>query len=364
MIEALKNMNRRLLSLLIIIILLPIFIIIFLAIIQSCSNKTISHEQYEKKMISAATKYFKDNNKLPSYGGNASVTLETLVKDGYIESTNNLVKDESCSGSVSVRNNGNNEAIYNYNSNLICKEYKKNSLSDILLSKIVSNGNGLYKTEENYIFKGDEVDNYITFYGVSYRIMGIEDGLVKMIKVESEDNSKIWDNKYNKEIGYSYGKNIYADSQVLKALNSDYSNNKKISVEARKHLVAHNACVGKRKIGDYSISKVKDCAEVLTNQLVTLPTASDYALASLDPDCNSVVEKSCRNYNYLKNVLYSSWTLNAVSDNTYEVYYLNNGVLEYQYANNYNEYNYIIYIDGNEKIVEGEGTSQKPFIIG
>lgn len=364
MIEALKNMNRRLLSLLIIIILIPILIIVFLAIIQSCSNKTISHEQYENKMVSAAEKYFKDNDKLPSYGDSVSVTLDALVKDGYIKSTNELVGDETCSGSVSVRNNGDTEATYNYSSNLTCKSYKKSSLGDILLSRIVSSGNGLYKAGDNYIFKGDEVDNYITFYGVSYRIMGIEDGLIKLLKVESEDNSKIWDNKYNKDIGYSYGKNIYADSQILKALKSDYNNVKKIKVEARKHLVAHNACIGKRKIGDNSISKAKDCSEVLVNQLITLPTVSDYALASLDPDCNSVIEKSCRNYNYLKDILYSSWTSNAVSDNTYEVYYLSNGVLEYQYANNYNEYNYIIYIDSTERVTSGDGSSQKPFIIG
>lgn len=365
MINALKKINKGVLTIILFIILLPIIILILLAIIQGCSNRKISHEAYETKMISAATKYFEDNKSLPAFGEVSEVSLDTLVNKEYIKSTLDLIGDDTCSGMVYVRNNGNTDNVYNYTANLECKDYKNDTLKDILLNNVVSSGNGLYNVDGVYYFKGDEVNNYITFYDKQYRIMSVENGLVKLIRVETNDmGSKIWDNKYNKDAGYSYGKNIYADSQILKSINKDYNTDKFISAEARKHIVANKACIGKRKIGDYTISKAIDCSELLEGQVIFLPTASDFALASTDPDCTSLNSKSCRNYNYLKKILYSSWTSNTVSNNTYQAYYLLSGTIEYQNANTYNEYNVIIYIDGNERVLSGNGTETKPYVIG
>lgn len=365
MINALKKLNKGVLTIILFIILLPIIILILLAIIQSCSNRKISHEAYETKMVAAAKKYFEDNKQLPILGQVVEVSLDTLVKDEYIKSSTDLIGDDTCSGAVYVRNNGTTSNVYNYTSFLECKEYKKETLKDTLLNNVVSSGYGLYNVDGIYYFKGDEVNNYITFYGKQYRIMAIENGLVKLIRVDANDlGSKIWDNKYNKDAGYSYGKNIYADSQILKSINKDYNTDKFISQEAREHIVVNKACIGKRKIGDYTISKALDCSELLEGQVIFLPTASDFALASTDPDCISLDSKSCRNYNYLKKILYSSWTSNTVSDNSYQAYYLLSGTIEYQNTNTYNEYNVIIYIDGNEKISSGDGSSSKPFVIG
>ena len=102
---------------------------------------------------------------------------------------------------------------------------------------------------------------------------------------------------------------------------------------------------------------------MLEKQLVSLINVSDYASASIDPDCNSTNSLACNNYNYLYNAASSTWTLNSISDNTYQAIYLSNGMMRIENANYYNTYNIVIYIDGNERYISGIGSKEKPYII-
>lgn len=370
MIEALKKLDRKFLIMAGSIILIPIFLIIFLAIIQSCGNNKITYDKYEERMISATEKYLNKEGGIPkSESELVTVKLSLLVDGGYIKSPEKLIGDSTCDGNVTVRRNGssietNNGGFLNYIVSLNCDDYKTIHLIDKITENIVTSESGLYKDGEGYIFKGDKVNNYITFFGNNYRIMSIDkDGIMKLVKESPEGTFRIWDNKYNIDVNSNAGKNIYKDSSILNYLMQDYQNSKKISKSAKSHVVAYDACIGKRNSNDYSISKDLDCNEVLENQLVSMLNVSDYAMASIDPDCNSVNSKSCRNYNYLSKVASSTWTLNAVSENTYEVFYMANGLAVHSDANTYNEYNMVIYVDGNELYIEGSGSSNNPYII-
>lgn len=370
MINALKKLDRKFLIIAGTLIILPILLIIFLAIIQGCSNRKMKYDAYENKMITAASVYFKKNNMLPTEEAQiAEVTLDELVKNKSIKSPKKALKDETCTGSVTVRRNGvsvekNVGGFLNYTVDLKCKDYSTIHLVDKLKENIVTSDSGLYKIGNEYIFKGDRPKNYITFFGNNYRIMSIDsNGILKLIKEDSEPASRIWDNKFSTEANHSYGKNIYKDSEILKYLLADYVNPKKINKKAREHIVAYNSCIGKRSSKDYTISKDIDCAEVLENQLVSLISVSDYASASIDPDCKSVNSMACNNYNYLYRVAHSTWTLNSITDNTYQAIYLSNGMMRIENANYYNSYNIVIYIDGNELYTEGSGTKEKPYII-
>jgi len=370
MVETLKKVDKKFLGIACFIILLPILILIFLAIVQACGNRKMSYESYEKNMIKSASKYFSKENKIPiNESSVSSISLKKLVDLGYIKSPSKALKDSSCTGKVSVRRNGesidtNNGGFLNYIVDLKCDDYNTVHLIDKITSEVVTSESGLYKVGEEYIFKGDKVNNYINFFGQDYRIMSIDSsGIIKLIKVESESNSRLWDNKYNIEVNQSYGKTIYKDSSILNNLVNDYKNSKKISSSAKEHIVAYNTCIGKRNTKDYSISKALDCSEVLENQMVSLMNVSDFAMASTDPDCNSIISRSCRNYNYLSSIASSTWTPNTVSENTYEVFYITGGIVRYQNANLYNEYNLVIYIDGNELYISGNGTKTDPYIL-
>lgn len=370
MVETLKKMDKKFLIIAGCIILIPIFIIVFLAIIQGCSGRTVTHKKYEEKMVSAAGKYFNDNDKIPTEEAELStVKLDKLVEGGYIKSTEDLLEDTTCDGEVSVRRNGssievNREGFLNYTVTLTCDEYSTVHLVDKIKEDVVTIESGLYQVGEDYIFKGDKANNYINIFDVSYRIMSIDkNNIIKLVKSEPEITSRVWDNKFNVEVNHSYGKNIYKDSVILTYLLNDYENAKKINKSTKKHIVAYDVCVGKRSLNDYSINKTLDCSEMLEKQVVSLMNVSDFAMASADPDCKSTKDRVCKNYNYLSRIATSTWTLNTVSENTYEAFFISDGLAEHQNANSYNEYNIIIYIDGNELYTSGEGTASNPYII-
>lgn len=370
MISALKRLGSKFLIMICCLIGIPIFILLMLVIIQGCGNKKISNKKYEEKMLEAAEKYVSNKNiELKEEGSTIVIKLDELVDSGYIKSTEKLLSDASCDGSVTVRRNGSsvdstNGGYLNYIVNLTCDNYKTTHLVDKLKEQIVTEGNGLYQVENSYVFKGDEVDNYIMFFDNLYRIIGIdENGILKLIKVYSETPSKVWDDKYNVDIEKYSGKNIYKDSSILNQLNKDYENNKKISEEAKQHIVAYDVCIGKRSSTDYTISKEIDCSEKLEKQVVSLLNASDYAMASLDPDCTNLKSRACGNYNYLKNVISVTWTLNSISDNTYDVIYLSGGLMEISNAKKIMRYNIVIYIDGKGLYAEGKGMENNPYII-
>lgn len=369
MVQVLKRLDKKFLIIVGCIICLPILLIIILAILQGC-NRKISHEKYEEKMISALESYIKDKDKTPKLEGEVfSISLDKLVEKEYIKSTEKMLDDDSCEGTVAVRNNGvsadeNGEGFLNYTVDLKCKEYSTVHLIDKLMDDLTTENSGLYQVGEEYIFKGDKVDNYIMLSQIPYRIIGIDkEGILKLVKIDPESPSKMWDNKFNVETNRYSGINIYKDSNILNALNSTYNNTKKVFKDVKKHLVAYDVCIGKRSNLDNTISKDIDCSLKLEKQIVSLLNVSDYALASLDPNCVTLRSRSCNNYNYLRNVVSSSWTLNSSSDNTYDVMYISDGLMEIQNAKYTEQYNLVVYIDGNELYTSGNGSAESPYLL-
>lgn len=369
MVNALKKIDKKILILGGIILFTPIILIIVLAVIQGCSRSQITPEKYEKKMIAAAQQYLEDSNGVPNEEGKIkTVKLSTLVKKEYLESTEELLGDDTCKGSVTVRRNGsivpeNKDGFLNYIVILECDNYKTNTLKNNVMNDLVTEGSGLYQFDNYYVFRGDEVNNIVKYFNKLYRILNInEEGIAKLIKVESESLDRYWDNKYNIDVNDLYGLNIYADSSILKNMLDDYNNTKNINQEAKKHMVSVDVCIDSRDINNNSIGDYS-CVNKLENQVVSLIDVSDFAKASLDSNCNSIYSKSCNNYNYLKSLNLHTWTPIAVSNNTYQVYYLTNGIIKYQEASKYQNYNLVIYIDVNEKVVSGEGTELSPYVI-
>jgi len=370
MVNALKKLDKKFLILIGCMFILPIVLIIFLALIQGCSNSKLTPDKYEEKMISAAEDYFEEKDKLPKKEGEVvTVKLSTLVKGEYIKSSEDTLDDSTCKGSVTARNNGasieeNNGGFINYTVNLECKDYKTKTLNSLLMQDLTTTGSGLYNQGNIYVFRGDEVNNYITFFGTKYRIVSIdENGIVKLIKSESESIEVYWDIKYNIETESSSGKNIYTDSYIYKYLLEIYNDSKKTDKNSKKHMVASSVCTGARDVNDLSLNNASECLTKLDNQIISLLGVTDYAMASIDPDCISITARSCRNYNYMKDLFLDNWTVTPVASNSYEVYYMYNGLAKYQSANKYSSFNIVINIDGNEIIESGDGSENSPYVI-
>lgn len=85
---------------------------------------------------------------------------------------------------------------------------------------VVYENDGLYKVNSAYLFKGENVDNYLTFAGLTWRILKINnDGTIDMVLDE-----QINDLKWNSEITTYIKSDIhkYLNDKFLSMLNTDY----------------------------------------------------------------------------------------------------------------------------------------------
>ena len=362
----LKKMDKKNIYICCGLILIPIVLILFLVLIRGC-NGSISYEKYEDKMEKAAQKYFKDKDKLPkTEGGEVTVSLDDLVDTNYIKSTEKLLDDDSCTGSVTVRNNGasledNNGGFYLYIPSLSCDSYKTIHLIDKLMEDVVTSKSGLYQVDDGYVYKGAKVNNYVSFFDKTYRIISIDNnGILKLVKVDPEKNSVVWDGKYNTEKKQMSGKNDYSDSKIIDVLIENYN---KFKDNQKKHIMAYSVCYGNRSLEYTTIDKTSECSKILDNQFLSLMNTYDYAMASYDIECTKIDSCSCRNYNYIYNSIDVSWLMNGNADNSYEVYYYEDGHVDVNKANSTKRYNLVIHIDGNELYNKGDGSEENPYVI-
>ncbi len=121
--------------------------------------------------------------------------------------------------------------------------YKKADSSTITSSKlkdlVVTTGSGLYADEYEegrYIYRGNYVDNYITFNNEEWRILSIEkDGTMKIINLTETGASSSTNTT-------SWGNTTWTNSNVNTYLNGTYYNN--LSTTAKNLIVARNFNVG------------------------------------------------------------------------------------------------------------------------
>ncbi len=358
-----KNLGKKNIIILVTIIGLPLLLILFLILLKGCSNKKDDYNAYENKMISSAEKYLNNKNSLPiTEGGIVEVSLDDLIDSGYLAK----YKGDTCTGSVYVRNNGvsvesNNGGFYNYIPKLVCNNYSTTHLIDKLMESITTSESGLYEVSDGYVFKGAKVNNYVSFFDKKYRVISIDgNGILKLIKISSEKDRVVWDEKFNSDIDRAFGKNDYSDSNIVDILDNLYL---KTSDKQKQHLVASSVCYGNRSASYTAIDKTNECSKVLDNQFISLMNVYDFALASYDKDCITIGAGACRNYNYLFDTLGVTWTANGDSDNSYKVLYYAQGSIVSTKASNSKKYNIVIYLDGNELYTKGDGSFENPYII-
>lgn len=347
------------------IILVPILILIILFAIRGCGGGT-TKKAYEDKMVSSAKSYAKKHKMFPKEGKQIIIKLDDLVDDG-LKSPEKALKDTTCSGSVVIKNNSNsidNKEYYAYTPYLECSDYKTTYIKDYLMKEVVTSNSGLYKLGNEYIYKGNKVNNYLSFYGVIYRIIKIDaNGNLKLIRQTVQNVSSNWDSKYNiSKTGYT-GVNNYSDSKIVDRLVSDYKDDKGLSENARTKIVPHDICVGKRSLNDLSPVITNECSEKIENQVFTLPSVTDFTLASYDTNCKKLGDLSCTNYNYLADFIDYTWTIDTISDDSSQVYYFDSVGPGTETANKYKKYNVVFYINSEELYQGGTGTAKDPYII-
>ncbi len=343
-----------------------IILIVLLVIISSCSNSIgRNYNNIEKKMIEAARSYYTARqDKLPKEDGSSvKVTIGTLIDAELIKEIkdpNN--KEQTCDGFVQVKLVENDYAFIPF---LTCKgNYEPKYLTDVIKeSKQDEYGNGVYEMNGEYVYRGDDVNNYVTFNNQTWRIIKVDtDNTIELIYYQDRNNKMYqWDTDYNSEIERYYGVTTdYLHSDIRKSLVEFYDTN--FTNESKAHIVAKNICIGKKAI-DAKESAEEECSVVKEKEKIGLLRVSDYPKASLDSGCISYDSAECSNRNYFTNSSINTWTLTTVSDNTYEAYTLYTGGIMKKRASKSNRINPVIYLDSDVIIISGDGTVDNPYII-
>lgn len=366
MLDKIKEIDKRFLYAVGALIGFVVLLIVIFLVMKLFSGPGKDYAKVEDKLKSAAKAYLEDNpSKAPGVSENITLESSTLVAEGHMKELTEYLDDTCSSASVLVMNNG---GQYLYLPTLICSGYSTQHLSQkIIDEQLVANSEnpyeaGLYEVDGEFIFKGKNVNNYVTFGGLTWRIIKIdENGNLRLIKNSSERSKKQWDSKYNVELKKSYGINDYENSLLAETLTESYNG---VNEKNKVHIIPHEVCVGKRAKEDATISYDIDCAEKLSGQYMSVVNTLDFPMASLDENCTQVGDGACTNYNYLNRVISSTWTTIGNADNTYEVFNISGGYSNVLPAKNNLNYSWIIYISGKEPYKSGTGTVEDPYVIG
>lgn len=326
-----------------------------------------SYAEIETIMVDAAKTHFaKNSNNLPQNINDVlSLSDNDLVATGEMKTIAEYLKDENtqCEGNVTVTNiNGK----YRYTPYLDCgNTYKTKRFMDYIHNTVpvVENGNGLYQLNEELVYRGDDVNNYLKFSSHLYRIVKFSNNYTVIILTENLESIS-WDDRYNATRKDSSGINDYSVSRIKEYLDDLYKKNTFISEEQKLLIVGHNLEIGKRDSQNTDKSGNVEKATIMENQFIGLLPLSDYLNASLDVNCTTSTNPSCVNYNYLSKFKNQWWTMTANNADTYRVYrVMGKGKATLAIANNNGYVRPVLYLAQDALYVSGDGSAENPYIV-
>lgn len=372
-----KITDNQIVKTLIKVVFLFIIFILIIALFASCSHKRYTYTEFEKEMVKIAKQKYKNIDLPKDDKGFTTISLQSFVDNKYIKNVSSIIQNKSvCTGNVKIINNNGN---YLYIPTLDCgADYKTATLYENVVTNdnIKTTGNGLYKVNDEYIFKGDLVNNYISLNGIKYIILRVNsDGTLRVMDTTKREMIR-WDDRYNVDKNTNYGINNYVyngiNSRIKDYVESVYNNTEIIKKDVKPYFVNTQSCIGKRSLNDNIFDTSIECSEKAEEFPFTLITANEYFQATLDTNCTNIESNSCSNYNYFNNIG-STWTITADKDTTYKAFKLNNGV----YLSNASNTSYVKIVttlngelnleqkwdSKTHKYVTGDGSEKNPYVI-
>lgn len=361
-------------------------LLLFILLVSLFTKKSYSYDDIEQVMVKATQKYFVDYaSYLPKDEGDTRIVpVENLVAGKYMkELPKYLPEGVACTGKVTVEKTSED---YDYRPYLNCGDkyetielYKKITKE----ANIVSSGYGLYSLYGNYVFRGEEVNNYVQLGDMSDKEKKNQPGnnLWRIVKVTSDGNvvliyngrisltSLPWDDRYNSVKDYDIGINNFATSRIKENLRKLYNDEiddqfKLLIKEDKAKLAKFDLCVGKRSQKEASNNNTTECSEKASDQTLGLLTVSEYMQASLDSNCKSTLSANCHNYNYLNTADFPWWLATADKSNSYDVYYYDqNYGIQVKHASSSGYLRPVIYLKSNVFYRTGNGSEKKPYEI-
>lgn len=365
-----KEMKKKLMRMMLIVVgILAVFLIIIL-IFSFLGSGNKSYEEIEQDLKNAAIEYYEvQSGLLPREEGETiTVRANTLADAELMKPLSELREGENCSGRVEVTKVGDNIIYTPYlecGDNYTTKELYK----AVLEQGIVTSGNGLYDLNGEKVYRGDDVNNYVSLDNAIYRIVKVtpDNKLLLILNEVDSTLSSYYDDRYNPAKRFNSGFNDYRISRIKEFLDDLYSSKNDIKILSKndkEKLASFNLCIGKRNATETNNTNAIECSDVLENQMIGLLTASDYMNASLDANCKATTDKSCQNYNYLRLKETEWWLLTGNAANDYEAYIVkSNGYIDINTTSGYKKIRPTIMLNNNVMIKSGNGSASNPFIL-
>ncbi len=366
------EMRKKLLRMIVIISIVMVVFMIILFVSTLFIGKNLSYEKIEVELKNAAMEYYKVQDVLlpEKEGEKTEVDAETLSSEEYklMKPLSKLRSKDSCTGKVVVQKI-NDQFIYT--PYLDCGEaYATQELYQrVLDQKTTTSGSGLYDMNGEYVYRGENVNNYVQLDKNIFQIVKItSDKKILLIASINNNITKIWDDRYNPERRYNSGFNTYNVSRMKEFLTTYYDNgvdkNIFLSESDKEKLTTFSLCTGRRSKTEANNTGEVECIEQQEGAMIGLLTASDYMRASLDTNCKTTMDKACQNYNYLKEKNADWWLLTGNSENSYEVYCVKkSGYIDKANASSGMIVRPVVMLNNNVMVKSGEGTLKKPYIL-
>ncbi len=374
-----KDFIKKILKFLVIFIIVMVVFMLILIIPSLLIPRTYKYSDIEDMLINATKKYYSDHSDLlpVDVGSTSQVDYATLVDEDYFKTLDEYEIDgKICNNAyITVEKT---YTGYMYIPFLDCgADYSTTSFSNMVTNsnQVVTNGDGLYYELKsgNYIFRGENVNNYVKMGDYLWRIVKItSQGNLLLISADKIGYSTSWDDRFNSDKNYSSGYNDYSKSRIKEKVVDFYNNGIKsarnkmkpiITSKYKTYLVPFTLCVGRKDSNSEIKNNSDECKVRLDNQMIGLITVSDYVTASIDPGCKTITSKECQNYNYLA-VGYEFWTLTGAASDSYSVYFSQrNGNIEAKSAASYANIRPTILLNGKVLYKSGKGTEKNPYKI-
>lgn len=365
-----KEMKKKLMRMMLIVVGILVVFLIIILIFSFLGSGNKSYEEIEQDLKNAAIEYYEvQSGLLPREEGETiTVRANTLADAELMKPLSELREGENCSGRVEVTKVGDNIIYTPYlecGDNYTTKELYK----AVLEQGVVTSGNGLYDLNGEKVYRGDDVNNYVSLDNAIYRIVKVtpDNKLLLILNEVDSTLSSYYDDRYNPAKRFNSGFNDYRISRIKEFLDDLYSSKNDIKILSKndkEKLASFNLCIGKRNATETNNTNAIECSDVLENQMIGLLTASDYMNASLDANCKATTDKSCQNYNYLRLKETEWWLLTGNAANDYEAYIVkSNGYIDINTTSGYKKIRPTIMLNNNVMIKSGNGSASNPFIL-
>ena len=215
------------------------------------------------------------------------------------------------------------------------KPVVKELLINKIINKTVTSGDGLYKNEDELVFRGSNVNNYLVYSNLTWRIVKINKDNSITLVLDSKITDLPFDNN-ELEIGDSYIYNYLNEDGDNTGIFESKLNNKE------KYLVPNNICLD-------TILDIKNitCYRKEQTKYVGILSVSDFI-------------NSKNTASYLSNTD-DFWLNNKTDDN--KVYYVSKGNLSTDTNDSFHGVKPIITLNNEIEYVSGDGTIKNPFRI-